>query len=50
MQRTGAGMQFVSGGPDIPEHLLQAHEDGKVVFFAEQESHILPACLALEGS
>ena len=26
-------MQFVKGGPDIPEHLLQAHEDGRVVFF-----------------
>ena len=26
-------MQFVKGGPDIPERLLQAHEDGHVVFF-----------------
>ena len=26
-------MQFVKGGPDIPEGLLQAHEDGRVVFF-----------------
>ena len=26
-------MQFVKGGPDIPERLLQAHEDGQVVFF-----------------
>lgn len=26
-------MQFVKDGPDIPETLLQAHEDGKVVFF-----------------
>lgn len=26
-------MQFVHNGPDIPEHLLQAHEDGRVVFF-----------------
>ena len=26
-------MQFIENGPDIPEHLLQAHEDGKVVFF-----------------
>ncbi|WP_372522111.1 anti-phage defense-associated sirtuin Dsr1 [Sulfuricaulis sp.] len=24
---------FVSNGPNIPEHLLQAHEDGRVVFF-----------------
>ena len=26
-------MQFVNNGPDIPEHLLQAHEDGSVVLF-----------------
>lgn len=26
-------MQFVQGGPDVPELLLQAHEDGRVVFF-----------------
>lgn len=26
-------MQFTRGGPDIPESLLQAHEDGHVVFF-----------------
>ncbi|MBC7160575.1 MAG: SIR2 family protein [Immundisolibacter sp.] len=26
-------MQFVRRGPDIPERLLQAHEDGHVVFF-----------------
>lgn len=26
-------MQLVQKGPDIPEHLLQAHEDGRVVFF-----------------
>ena len=26
-------MQFVIDGPDIPERLLQAHEDGRVVFF-----------------
>lgn len=25
--------QFVRNGPDIPESLLQAHEDGRVVFF-----------------
>jgi len=24
---------FISKGPDIPEQLIQAHEDGKVVFF-----------------
>ena len=26
-------MQFVRQDPDIPERLLQAHEDGRVVFF-----------------
>ena len=26
-------MQFVEQGPDIPEALLQAHEEGLVVFF-----------------
>ena len=26
-------MQFVRNGPDIPERLLQAHEDGRVVIF-----------------
>ena len=26
-------MQFIKNGPDIPERLLQAHEDGRVVFF-----------------
>ena len=26
-------MQFIQNGPDIPERLLQAHEDGRVVFF-----------------
>jgi hypothetical protein len=26
-------LQFVRNGPDIPERLLQAHEDGRVVFF-----------------
>ena len=26
-------MQFIKNGPDIPEPLLQAHEEGRVVFF-----------------
>ncbi|MBH1605665.1 hypothetical protein I5U63_11405, partial [Stenotrophomonas maltophilia] len=26
-------MQFIVDGPDIPEALLQAHEEGRVVFF-----------------
>ena len=26
-------MQFMRGGPDVPDELLQAHEEGRVVFF-----------------
>ena len=26
-------MQFLKDGPDIPKRLLEAHEDGEVVFF-----------------
>jgi hypothetical protein len=26
-------MQFIAHGPDIPDALLQAHEEGCVVFF-----------------
>ncbi len=26
-------MQFITHDPDIPDALLQAHEDGRVVFF-----------------
>ncbi len=26
-------MQFIKNGPDVPERLLQAHENGRVVFF-----------------
>ncbi|WMN59560.1 SIR2 family protein [Pseudoalteromonas xiamenensis] len=26
-------MQFITNGPDIPDELLQAHEEGRVVFF-----------------
>ena len=26
-------MQFVEGGPDVPDRLIEAHEDGRVVFF-----------------
>jgi len=26
-------MQFVTNGPDIPDELLQAHEEGRVIFF-----------------
>ena len=26
-------MQFIPNGPDIPNQLLQAHEEGRVAFF-----------------
>ena len=26
-------MQFIKNGPDIPERLVEAHENGRVVFF-----------------
>ena len=26
-------MQFITNGPDVPDELLQAHEDGRLVFF-----------------
>lgn len=26
-------MQFINNGPDVPNTLIQAHEEGKVVFF-----------------
>ena len=26
-------MQFTTNGPDVPDALLQAHEEGRVVFF-----------------
>lgn len=26
-------MQFISGGPDVPEELIRAHQEGKVIFF-----------------
>ena len=42
-------MQFVKDGPDIPEHLLQAHEDGQVVFFCGAGISC-PAGLPLFGS
>jgi hypothetical protein len=28
-------MQLIQNGPDVPERLLQAHEEGRVVFFCE---------------
>ena len=42
-------MQFVKDGPEIPEHLLQAHEDGQVVFFCGAGISC-PAGLPLFGS
>lgn len=26
-------MQLISGGPDVPDHPLNKHEEGQVVFF-----------------
>ena len=26
-------MQFITNGPNIPDELLQAHEEGRLVFF-----------------
>lgn len=26
-------MQFIKNGPDLPDSLLRAHEDGRVIFF-----------------
>lgn len=26
-------MQLIQKGPDVPDRLMQAHEEGKVVFF-----------------
>ncbi|UXD25325.1 hypothetical protein FORC065_2522 [Yersinia enterocolitica] len=37
-------MQFITNGPDIPESLLQAHEEGHVVFFCGAGISY-PACL-----
>ncbi|MFS7382902.1 anti-phage defense-associated sirtuin Dsr1 [Rahnella inusitata] len=37
-------MQFITNGPDIPESLLQAHEEGRVVFFCGAGISY-PACL-----
>jgi len=36
-------MQLIRNGPDIPDVLLQALEEGRVVFFAVLEFHIRPA-------
>ena len=33
VDRLSISMQFIKNGPDVPERLVQAHEDGKVVFF-----------------
>ena len=32
-------MQFVRGGPDIDERLLQAHEDGAAAFVVLASTH-----------
>lgn len=36
---------FINNGPDIPERLLQAHEEGRVVFFCGAGISIYPAGL-----
>ena len=33
-------VQFIKNGPDVPDRLLQAHEDGKIVFFCGAGFHI----------
>lgn len=42
-------MQFIASGPNIPEELLQSHEDGQVVFFCGAGYHIQPICRVLVG-
>lgn len=37
-------MQFIREGPDIPERLLQAHEDGRVVFLRRR--HLISCSFA----
>jgi hypothetical protein len=36
-------MQFVANGPDIPDELLQAHEEGRVVFFCGAGAYFGPS-------
>jgi len=33
-------MQIITDGPDIPDSLLQAHEEGRVVFFCGADLQI----------
>ncbi len=42
-------MQFIKNGPDIPERLLQAHEDGKVVFFCGAGISFPAKCPGFKG-
>ena len=42
-------MQFITNGPDIPDELLQAHEEGRVVFFWEQAFPTLLVYLVSKG-
>ncbi len=42
-------MQFVANGPDIPDALLQAHEEGRVVFFCGAGFPIRPGCRGSRG-
>lgn len=42
-------MQFMSHGPDIPDALLQAHEEGRVVFFCGAGISYLAGLPGFEG-
>lgn len=42
-------MQFVTSGPDIPDALLQAHEEGRVVFFCGAGISYPAGLLGFEG-
>ncbi|HFW1340172.1 TPA: hypothetical protein ACIAY5_001991 [Salmonella enterica subsp. enterica serovar Virchow] len=41
-------MQFITHGPDIPDELLQAHEEGCVVFFCGAGISYLSAFLGFK--
>jgi|GEM_PF-6185139 len=41
-------MQYIANGPDVPDALVQAHEEGRVIFFAVREYLIPPGCLILK--
>jgi len=43
-------MRFVRHGPDIPERLLQLHEDGRVVFLLRRGAFLASAAAGLYRS